>query len=68
MIDWAGILWAASVTCAVLGGGCSITAFIVSRRDGDGETVRQRAHIIYLTSYVLMSMSIFFLAFRGLLQ
>ena len=68
MIDWIGLLWKASVVCAVFGGCCSLAAFIVSKRNGDDGTSRQKAHVIYLVSYILMSMSIFFMAFRGLLQ
>jgi hypothetical protein len=68
VMDWANVFWGASVFSAVVGGGVSLVAFTVSKRGNNGEKERRKVHILYLVSYIFMSVSIFIIAFRGLLQ
>lgn len=65
---WQNVLWYAAVIAAIAGGVFSVAGFTMrARRRGDPDTA-QKSHILYLASYVLMSVSIFLIAFRGLVQ
>jgi len=66
--DWLQFLWTLAVASAVGGGIVSLIAFNVSRKRPQDEAAKKRSHVLYLLSYVLMSISIFFIAFRGLLK
>ncbi len=68
MSDWLHFLWTLAVASAVGGGVVSLIAFYVGRKDPENEATKKRSHVLYLLSYVLMSISIFFIAFRGLLK
>jgi uncharacterized membrane protein len=65
---WQGVLWYAAVAVAIAGGVVSLAAFTMrTRRRGNPDTVH-KTRILYLTSYILMSVSVFLIAFRGLVQ
>jgi hypothetical protein len=66
--DWQDAFWYAAIVMALAGGGASIVAFVVRSKGGGGDETARKAHILYLVSYIFMSVSIFFIAFRGLLQ
>lgn len=66
--DWQGALWYAAIGTAVAGGIVSLSAFFLRTRHSDDPESSRKAHILYLISYILMSISIFFMAFRGLVQ
>ena len=68
MSDWLHFLWTLAVASAVGGGVVSLIAFYISRKGPEDEAAKKRSHVLYLLSYVLMSISIFFIAFRGLLK
>lgn len=68
VIDWLQLLWTLAVASAVGGGVFSLIAFYVGRKRPQDEAARKKSHALYLFSYVLMSISIFFIAFRGLLK
>lgn len=68
MSDWLQFLWTLAVASAVGGGVVSLIAFYVGRKGPENEATKKRSHVLYLLSYVLMSISIFFIAFRGLLK
>jgi len=63
-VDWLDLLWWSAVVIAIAGGLLSTGAFVLERRAGVREP---RAHVLYLASYVCLSLSIFCVAFRGLL-
>lgn len=68
LIDWQDVLWYAAVASAFSGGIVSVIAYSFrTRHEGNDENAR-KTHLLYLVSYILMSVSIFFIAFRGLLQ
>jgi len=66
--DWQDALWYAAITTALAGGGVSVAAFVFRSKRGECSDIARRSHILYLISYILMSISIFFIAFRGLVQ
>ncbi len=68
MSDWLHFLWTLAVASAVGGGVVSLIAYYVGRMGPEDEATKKRSHILYLLSYVLMSISIFFIAFRGLIK
>ncbi len=68
MSDWLQLLWTLAVASAVGGGVVSLIAFYVGRKRPQDEATKKRSHVLYLLSYALMSISIFFIAFRGLLK
>jgi hypothetical protein len=68
MIDWIAVLHDLAITLALGGGAVGALAYLVRRREvRDGSPSAQRSHIAYLTSYVLISLSIFCVALGGLL-
>ncbi len=68
MSDWLQFLWTLAVASAVGGGVVSLIAFYVGRKGSGDEAAQKRSHVMYLLSYVLMSISVFFIAFRGLIK
>jgi hypothetical protein len=66
-MDWPGTLRWVAIVAATAGGMASLGAFALGRRPDGGERHRRGAHILYLVSYLLMSLSIFFLALAGIL-
>ena len=56
------------MAAAASGGVVSLTAYYVGRKGSVDEAAKKRSHVMYLLSYVLMSISIFFIAFRGLIK
>lgn len=67
-MDWPGTLRWVAIVAAVAGGAASLGAFVLGRRPGGGERHRRGAHVLYLVSYLLMSLSVFFLALGGILD
>lgn len=68
MIDWSATAHSLAIVLAVAGGGASVLAYHIRRRElRDGGEPAPRSHITYLASYILMSLSIFCLALSGLL-
>ena len=71
MTDWQNFLWWAAVATAVTGGVVSTSAYVINWRGQDGKEgdmeLKQKIHVLYLVSYIFMSVSIFFIALRGLL-
>jgi hypothetical protein len=69
--DWQNFLWWAAVVMAVAGGVVSTTAYVIGRRDRGGKNgdkkLKNKTHVLYLVSYIFMSISIFLIALRGLL-
>ena len=65
---WQGELWYAAVAAAIAGGVASLAAFTMRTRRRDDPDTADKTRILYLASYVLMSISIFLIAFRGLVQ
>jgi hypothetical protein len=45
-----------------------VVAFSIRTRREDNDENARKTHRLYLVSYILMSASVFFIAFRGLLQ
>ncbi len=68
MSAWLNLFWTLAVASAVGGGVVSLIAYYVGRKRPQDEATKKRSHVLYLLSYVLMSISIFFIAFRGLLK
>ncbi len=66
--DLQDALWYAAIAAGVAGGGVSVAAFVIRTKRGEREETAHKTHILYLISYILMSVSIFFIAFRGLIQ
>ncbi len=66
--DWQNVLWYAAVAAAVAGGVASISAFGLKMRRGEAPATADKVRVLYLASYVLMSVSVFLIAFRGLVQ
>lgn len=66
--DWQDALWYAAITTALTGGGVSVAAFVIRSKRGESNDIARKSHILYLISYILMSVSIFLIAFRGLVQ
>ena len=66
-MDWLALLWIAAVTSALAGGVASTAAYWTRRRNPTDERAHHRSHILYLLSYILMSISVFFVALRGLI-
>jgi hypothetical protein len=64
-VDWLDLFWWGAVVTAVAGGVLSTGAFVLERRTGGREP---HSHVLYLASYVCMSLSIFCVAFRGLID
>lgn len=68
LIDWPDVLWYVAIASAFAGGIVSVTAYGIRTRHEDNDENARKAHILYLISYILMSISVFFIAFRGLMQ
>lgn len=68
LIGWQDVLWYAAIASAFAGGIVSVTAYSVRTRHEDNDENARKVHILYLISYILMSVSVFFVAFRGLLS
>jgi hypothetical protein len=64
---WTDILRWLAIALAVGGGLASLAAFWIGRRADTESPNARRAHVTYLVSYILMSLSVFFLALGGLL-
>lgn len=56
-----------AIAFAFGGGLMSLAAFVIGRRAHSDESSAKVVQIIYLSSYVLMSLSVFFLSLQGLL-
>jgi uncharacterized membrane protein YidH (DUF202 family) len=68
MVDWIAALHNLGIALALGGGGVAMLAYLIRRRElRQGRSSAQRAHIAFLTSYILMSLSIFCMALGGLL-
>ena len=67
-MDWSTFFWILAIVNAVAAGATSIVAYVIARRAADDDSTRRRSHAIYMTSYVLMSASILFVALRGFAQ
>lgn len=65
-MEWMETLHAVAIAFAVGGGLMSSAAFVIGRKASD-ESTAKRVHIIYLSSYVMMSLSVFFVSLQGLL-
>jgi uncharacterized membrane protein len=69
MTDWTAVLHGLAIVLAVGGGILGTLAYLIRRREvRDGAPQAKRSHIVYLTSYILMSLSIFCVALGGLLD
>ena len=69
MVDWAAVLHSLGIALAVGGGAVGMLAYLIRRREvREGWSSAQRSHIAFLTSYILMSLSIFCVALGGLLD
>jgi hypothetical protein len=68
LIGWQDLLSYSAVTLAVVGGILSVTAYFIRRKKGDSEPNTRKAYLLFLASYILMSVSVFLIAFRGLLM
>jgi uncharacterized membrane protein len=68
MTDWTAVLHGLAIALAVGGGIAGMLAYLMRRREvGEGSPQARRSQIAYLTSYILMSLSIFCAALGGLL-
>lgn len=61
------ILRMIAATTAVFGGSLSVAAFYQKRRETEAGDQENLVRVLYLTSYVLMSISMAIFAFSGLL-
>jgi hypothetical protein len=69
MTGWIAVLHGLAIALAVGGGAVGMLAYLIRRRElRDGLPRARRSHIAYLTSYILMSLSIFCVALGGLLD
>jgi hypothetical protein len=67
--DWIAVLHGLAIALAIGGGAAAMLAYLIRRREvRDGSPSAQRSHIAFLTSYILMSLSIFCVALGGLLD
>jgi hypothetical protein len=68
MIDWIPVLRGLAIALALGGGAIGMLAYLIRRREvRNGSPSAHRSHIAFLTSYILMSLSIFCVALGGLL-
>jgi hypothetical protein len=69
MVDWIAVLHGLGIAFAISGGGAATLAYLIRRREvRDGRASGQSSQIAFLTSYILMSLSIFCVALGGLLD
>jgi len=67
-LDWNNLLYIVSIVLAVAGGISSLAGWKMRKREPSPESTRATpAHMLTMLSYILMSLSIFFVALRGLL-
>jgi uncharacterized membrane-anchored protein len=66
-MDWLSFFWVLAVVNAIAGGIASVVAYGLAKRRAGDEGARRRVQRIYMVSYVLMSISILCVAFRGLI-
>jgi uncharacterized membrane protein len=57
-----------AIAFAIAGGLTSLSAYIFERRATGDELTAKTVKIIYLSSYVMMSLSVFFVSLQGLLR
>lgn len=66
-MEWPEFFRVAAIIFAVCGGTVSVVAFVAGRRARDNNTNAKTSHIMYLISYILMSLSIFLMSINGML-
>ena len=67
-LSWDSLLHLLSIGFAVAGGISSLAGWRLRRRESGRETTQAPlSHILTMLAYILMSLSIFFVALRGLL-
>ena len=67
-LDWNNLLHTLSIVLAIAGGIFSLAGWWVRKREPEGEpNPRAWSHILTIVAYILMSLSIFLFALRGLL-
>ena len=67
MTGWITLLHGLAIVLAIGGGAAGTLAYMMGQREQrNGVAPARRSHITYLISYILMSLSIFFVALGGL--
>jgi uncharacterized membrane protein len=66
-MEWPEFFRVTAIIFAACGGTVSVAAFVWGRRTRNNKTSARTPHIMYLISYILMSLSIFFISIIGLL-
>ena len=68
-MDWDNLLYTLAIVLAVAGGISSLAGWKMRKKEPAPESTRPApAHILTMLAYILMSLSIFFVALRGLLS
>lgn len=68
-MDWDNLLYTLAIVLAVAGGILSLAGWKMRNKEPAPESTRPApAHILTMLAYILMSLSIFFVALRGLLS
>lgn len=68
-MDWDNLLYTLAIVLAVAGGISSLASWKMRKKEPAPESTRPApAHILTMLAYILMSLSIFFVALRGLLS
>ena len=67
-LDWSNLLHTLSIVLAIAGGIFSLAGWWMRKREPEPKTNRAAlSHVLTIIAYILMSLSIFLFALRGLL-